>query len=134
VRVVALDRDVLEVEAVDHGDRRVEAQRRQRPGLAGQLQLRLLEVVEVEVRVAQGVHEVTDLEAGHLRDHVGEQGVGGDVEGHAQEHVGRALVELAAEPATRGRGGHVELEHRVARRQRHVRHVSDVPGRDDQTP
>ena len=65
-------------------------------GVAGQLEPGLVEVVEVEVRVAQRVHEVADLEAGHLGDHVGEQGVGRDVERHAEEDVGGALVELAA--------------------------------------
>src|SRR3712207_4722760 len=57
VRVVALDRDVLEVERVELGDRRVQPQGRQRPRLAGQLEPRLLEVVGVEVGVAEGVHE-----------------------------------------------------------------------------
>ena len=60
VRVVALDRDVLEVERVDLGHRRVEPERRQRPRLAGQLEPRLLDVVGVEVGVAEGVHEVAD--------------------------------------------------------------------------
>src|SRR5580765_6253680 len=61
VRVVALDRDVLEVEAVDRADLGVEHQRRQRPRLARELQPRLVEVVGVEVGVAERVHEVADL-------------------------------------------------------------------------
>ena len=81
--------------------------------------------------VAEGVHEVADLEAGHLGDHVRQQGVRRDVERHAEEHVGRALVELAAQPAAGLGRGDVELEHRVARRQRHVGYVGDVPRRDD---
>ena len=56
-----------------------------------------------------------------------EQRVAGDVEGHAQEDVGRALVELAGEPAV----GDVELEQAVAGCQRHVGNVGRVPGRDD---
>ena len=46
-----------------------------------------------------------------------QQRIGGDVEGHAEEHVGGALVELAGEPAV----GDVELEQAVAGRQRHRR-------------
>ena len=42
-------------------------------GSRAELRARLVEVVEVEVRVAEGVHEVADLEAGDLRDHVREQ-------------------------------------------------------------
>ena len=90
---------MLEVEGVELGHRRVEPQRRQRPRVAGQLQPGLVEVVGVEVRVAERVHEVADLEPGHLGDHVGQQRVGRDVERHAEEHVGGALVELAGEAA-----------------------------------
>src|SRR6478672_4013969 len=99
VRVVALHVDVLELEGVDLTDRRVEPQLGLRPRVAGQLEPRLVEVVEVEVGVAQGVHEVADVEVGDLGDHVREQGVRRDVERHTEEHVGGALVELAAQPA-----------------------------------
>ena len=64
---------------------------------------------------------------GLLRDHACQQGVGRDVEGHAQEGVRRPLVQLAGELAV----GHVELEERVARGQGHVLEFGDVPGRDD---
>ena len=63
--------------------------------LAGELQAHLVEVVAVDVCVAQRVDEFTRLQAGNLGDHQGEQGVRGDVERNAQEHVGRALVQLA---------------------------------------
>ena len=33
------------------------------------------------------VHEVTGLEAGHLRHHHGQQRIGRNVEGHAEKHV-----------------------------------------------
>src|SRR5215218_5685287 len=110
VRVVALDGDVLEVERVELADGRVQHQRRQRPRVAGQLEPRLVEVVEVQVRVTQRVHEVAHLEVAHLGDHVGEQGVRRDVERHAEEDVGGALVELAGEPAARWCRSDVELE------------------------
>ena len=50
----------LEVEVVDAAAGR-DAHRRQRVGLAGQLQPGLLDVVGVQVGVAQGVHEVAGL-------------------------------------------------------------------------
>ena len=80
--------------------------------------------------VAERVHEVTGPQPADLGDHGGEQGVRGDVERDAEEDVGRALVELAGQPAV----GDVELEHRVARRQRHVPQVGDVPGADQVPP
>src|SRR5690606_33277304 len=53
---------------------------------------------------------------------------GGDVEWHAEEDVGAALVELAGESALR----HVELEQGVAGRERHSIELGDIPGGDDQ--
>ena len=74
---------------------------------------------EIQVRIAEGVHEVAGFQAAHLRHHHGEQGVAGDVERHAEEDVGAALVELAGELAVR----HIELEEGMAGRQRHLGRV-----------
>ena len=57
-----------------------------------------------------------------------EQRIAGDVERHAEEDVGAALVELARQLAV----GHIELEERVAGGQLHARDVGHVPGRHDQ--
>src|SRR3954469_22123098 len=92
LRVVALDGDVLvgEVEQRAHGW--IEPQPRQGAGRAGELQAGLLQVVGVEVRVAERVDEVAGPQARRLRHHVGEERIRRDVEGHAQKHVGRALI------------------------------------------
>ena len=68
-----------------------------------------------------------DLEVALLRQHVREKRVARDVERHAEEHVGAALVELAAQAPVR----HVELEERMARHERHLRQVGDVPRAHD---
>src|SRR6185369_15763155 len=60
---------------------------------AAQLQFHLLVMVAVDVAVAAGPDEVADGEVALLRHHVREQGVAGDVEWHAQENVGAALVQ-----------------------------------------
>jgi len=62
------------------------------------------------VGVAEAVDEFAGLQTGNLGDHQGQEGVAGDIEGHAEEDVSRALVELAAELAV----GDVELEQAVA--------------------
>ena len=77
------------------------------------------------MRVAEGVDELAGLQAGDLRHHHGQQRIGGDVERHAEEDVGGALVELAGELAV----GDVELEQAVAGRQRLLVDVGRVPGR-----
>jgi len=78
------------------------------------------------VAVAPCPHEVADLQARLLRQHVGQQRVGSDIEGHAQEDVGAALVQLAGQLAV----SHIELEEGAAGRQLHLRDVGHVPGRD----
>jgi ribosomal protein S13 len=83
-------------------------------------------VIDVKVRVAARPDELADAEVALLRDHVREQRIGGDVERHAEEHVGAALVQLARELAAR----HVELEQCVARRERHALELAHVPGID----
>jgi len=91
-------------------------------------------VVGVDVAVATGPDEVAHLQVALLRHHVREQRVAGNVERHAQKDVGAALVQLAAEfafAAGRSGWGHVELEERVARHQRHLVQVGHVPGADD---
>src|SRR5215210_212225 len=89
LRIVTLNHDVVvsEVEQRAHG--RIEPQLGKRPQRAGELQAGLLQVVGVEVGVAERVDEIAGLEPRRLRHHVGEQRVGGDVEGNAEEHVGR---------------------------------------------
>ena len=78
--------------------------------------------------VAESMDEVAGVEAAFARDEMGQQGVAGDVERHAEEDVGRALIELARKPPM----AHVELEQAVAGRQLHPLDVGHVPGRDDQ--
>jgi hypothetical protein len=77
--------------------------------------------------VAEGVHKFTRRIAADLRQHQREQGIGGDVERHAQEDVGAALVELAGKLAI----GDVELEQAMAGWQRHVVDIARIPGRND---
>lgn len=96
-----------------------------------------------------------------MREHVSEQGVAGNVEGHAEAHVAGALVQLAVEmaffcwgrgrcgiglfclllflsfgtrPAGVTRVGDVELGKHVAWRQHHARHVGRVPSAQHQPP
>ncbi len=87
----------------------------------------LIEMVQIKMHVAEGVDELSRLESRDLRHHERQQRVGGDVEGHAEKHVGRALVELAGEAAL----SDIELEQAVARRQRHLVELAHVPGADD---
>jgi hypothetical protein len=93
--------------------------------LRGELLVDLVEVVEVQVAVAAGPDEVADAEVALLREHVRQQRVARDVERHAEEKIGAALVELAGKSSA----GDVELEERVARRQLHARDLADVPRR-----
>jgi len=62
-------------------DLRIEAHGRQRLRRARKLQLRLLEMVGVEMGVTQRMDEVARLQARHLCHHHRQQRIGSDVEG-----------------------------------------------------
>ena len=128
VRVVVLQFEVFkaEIEQVSHFG--VEPHLRQGAWLAGELEAGLLEVVAVEVGIAEGVDEFAGREATHLRHHHGEQGVAGDVEGYAEEDVGAALVELAGEAAF----GYVKLKQGMAGGQGHFVDEGGIPGGYDE--
>src|SRR5689334_22938431 len=75
-----------------------------------QLQLRLLEMIEVQVTIATGPDELAGNEVALLREQVREQRVAGDVERYPEKNVGAALVHLARQAP----GGHVQLKERMA--------------------
>src|SRR5205814_4490421 len=107
---------ILELEIVDVPHSRAEVHLRQGTRLARELQLRLFQVVRVEMQVAEGVHECTRLQITDLRDHQRQQRIRGDVERHAEKQIRAALIKLATQFALLRE----ELEQRVARRQRHL--------------
>ena len=92
VRVIALQRKVLEFEGKDVFYRRIDVHAGQRTRLARQLLARLLHVVGIQVCIAEGVHEIAGLQIAHLRDHQRQQRVGCDVERYTEEDVRAALV------------------------------------------
>lgn len=64
-----------------------------------QLRLESLNVVEVDMRIAHDVRQASGDELADVGQHVRQEGVAGDVEGHPETHVARPLVELAMEVA-----------------------------------
>ena len=49
-------------------------------------------MIVVQVRVANGMHEIADVQPACLRHHLREQRVAGDIEWQAEEDVRGALV------------------------------------------
>ena len=82
--------------------------------------------------VAARPYELAGFHADLVGDQVGQQGVGCDIEGYTQEHVGAALVQLARQFLHTVRAlVHVKLEHGVAGRQCHLINLGGVPCRDN---
>ena len=77
MRVVAFDDDVLGADRPEVLRVALDDELRERLRRARELQLRLVEVVLVEMRVAERVHEVADLQIGDVRDGQAVQGVAG---------------------------------------------------------
>ncbi|ERF69563.1 hypothetical protein EPUS_01893 [Endocarpon pusillum Z07020] len=140
----------------------VDMQLRKLRGPAAQLLGQGGDVIEIDMGVAHGVDKGCGDEVAGVGEHVGEEGVGGDVEGHAETHVAGALVQQAGElafcfcfllPFFRVRGGRlvsrrrqrihatrrigirdVELREHVAGRQRHGGQVFHVPRAEQDAP
>src|SRR5688572_20825887 len=128
VRAVSNQYEILVCELEDRLHLRIDPHRWQGARLSRQLLSRLIDVIGIQVRIAEGVDELTRFQAGYLRDHHRQQRVTGDVERHAEEDVSRTLIQLARQSSIR----HIELEEAVAWRQGHPGNVRDVPRTDDQ--
>src|SRR5687768_16475223 len=86
-------------------------------------------MVGIKVEITERMYESARPKITDLRHHHGQQGVGSDVEGHAQEKIGTALIKLAAEFAILDK----ELEQAVTGRQRHFLAFTHVPCAHNQT-
>src|SRR5688572_12242692 len=95
--VVLGQHEIFETEIVNAFPPGIQLHPRERSEVAGELLARLVEMVLVEVQVAEGVDEFAGGKIANLRHHHGEERIGGDVEGNAEEQVGAALIKLAAE-------------------------------------
>ena len=91
---------------------RIQFHRGERARSSRELQARLFQMVEIEMRVARSVNEVASAESAYLRHHLQEKCIRSNVERHSQERVGRTLIELERQAAI----SHVELKEHVAGR------------------
>src|SRR5260221_9178127 len=87
MRVVASQFKILVFEIVDVHHRRIQFHSRQRTRSARKLLLGLFEMVTVEMQVPEGVDERAWLQRADLRDHQGQQGIGGNIERRSEEHT-----------------------------------------------
>lgn len=85
MRVVADELEIFELEIVNVHYGRVQFHPGQRTRLARELKLRLVQMVCVKMQVAEGVDEFPRFQIADLRNHQGQQGVAGNIEGHAQK-------------------------------------------------
>src|SRR5688572_6978411 len=77
------DFEILVPKIVDFPDVAPDDQPRRFQRLALELLARLLDVIEIEVSIAESVDEFARLVTRHMRNNIGEERIGCDVEGHA---------------------------------------------------
>ena len=85
MRVVIFQSEVFKLEGEQVFHIGVNAHMRQGTWRTRQLLFDLLHMVAVNMRVAQGVHKVTQLQITYLRHHHGQQGIRRDIEWHAEK-------------------------------------------------
>ena len=129
--------EVFVPEAVYFPDFRIDPHPGERTWLSRELLSGLVKMVEVKMRVTDGMDEFSGLRSADLGCHHKKEGIGGDIEGNSQKKVRTALVQLKRQSGTPaffpGRY-HAELEEGVAGRQSHVIHQGDIPGTDNVAP
>src|ERR1043165_5875128 len=84
MRIVTHQLEILVAEAVDVFHRGIELHLRQRPRLARELEVRLVEVIAVKMQIAKGVHKSAGLQAADLSDHQCQQRIGSNVKRDSQ--------------------------------------------------
>ena len=82
IRVIIFKSKILETNSEQRSDIGIDPHPRQRPRLTRQLQPCLVQVVLIQMRIAERVHEIAGLELRHVCDHHRQQGVGSDVKRH----------------------------------------------------
>ena len=97
VGVIGLQREILVGEIENRVSGLEDLHGRQFPWFTLQLESSLLEVVGIEMRIAESMDEFARGQTCRHRQHLCEQGIGSNIKGHSQEDVGTALVELAGE-------------------------------------
>ena len=99
--------------------------------LALELFLERVDMIEINVCVANGVDQLARLASRHVGHQVGQEGIRGNIKGDTQSHVGTPLVHVAAHFVALGI--HVELTKHVTRRQGHLIQIGRIPRRHDDT-
>ena len=121
--------EVIKRKVINPGDFWIDLHGGERIWGSDKLLAGLIEVVRIQVEVAEGVDEISRLITTDLRDHESEKGVRGYVKWNPEEEVGAALVKLAAQAGSLGIGiVNVKLKKEVAGRQGHFINLTDVPG------
>lgn len=106
MRLIIDDLEIFVLVVKDRGWFAFENKLRQRVWRTAELQFHLLKMVRVNVAIAACPDEFADIQFALLRDHVGEQGIGRNIERHAEKAVGAALIKLTREFPCRN----IELE------------------------
>ena len=76
-------------------DFRVDDHFRKREGSACQLKIHLVNMIEVDMGIAEGMNEFPRFQSGDLGHHHRQYGIGSDVERNTQEDIAAPLVHLA---------------------------------------
>lgn len=137
MRVIPDDLKILRLPAIDHPTTAViptNLQLRELGGLPHQLLLQGLDMVQVDMGITHGMNKGTGMQVHSMSNHMGQEGVGGNIERHAEGDVTRALVELAVEMTLLVLAigvGDVELGEHMTRREGHLLEIGGVPGAHD---
>src|SRR5690349_24360659 len=94
MRLVILEAEILIMKPEDVAHRGIDMHPGQWISLARDLLARLFAMIEIEMRITEGVHEFARRMVRHLGHHQRHARIRGDIKAHAQTAVGRAAIKL----------------------------------------
>ena len=128
--IVADKLKIFEAKVAEVANLRVQLHSRKWAGRAPQLFPRLLEMILVQVEIAESMDEFSGGQPANLRDHHRQERIAGDIEGHSEKEVGASLIELTTQLSILN----MELEKSMTGRQCHSVNFRRIPGSHNQPP
>ena len=90
--IVVFQGEIIEAEAVDFPDRRIELHSGKMAWAALKLSPGLLEMILVEMEITEGVDKIARFQITYLGHHQNEEGIGCNIEGDPEKEIGASLV------------------------------------------
>ena len=97
MRVIVFEDDMVEIEIIYAFQTWVDRHLRELSGFTTHLFAHLIEVILIDMNIAEGMDESSRLDTEEMSEDMDEEGVRSDIERYSEKEICRSLVELTIE-------------------------------------